>query len=101
MLNFFPGGSVQGVGLLLTLLQAAVDSLRASGVDIQAEMEEKVERLKVLVKHLQERSREGTLSKNRDSYAFLHTGDPGNVHYLFIQQMLQDSFIGMKVQLEL
>lgn len=64
----------------MTLLQVSINSLRASGVDIQTEMEESVENLQGLIRHLQERSREGTLRSNKDTYALLHTrGDnPSN-----------------------
>ncbi|XP_041836553.1 NFX1-type zinc finger-containing protein 1 [Melanotaenia boesemani] len=74
VLNIFPASSVKAVSILVTLLSASVNSLRASGVDIQPEMEEKVEQLKGLIEHLQERSRDGTLRSDRDSYALLPTG---------------------------
>lgn len=60
--------------LLLTLLQASINSLRAAGVDIQPQVEEKVESVQGLIKHLQERAREGTLRSDRDTYALLLTG---------------------------
>ena len=60
--------------LLLTLLQASINSLRASGVDIQPQVEERVESVQGLIKHLQERAREGTLRSDRDTYALLPTG---------------------------
>ncbi|XP_077386229.1 NFX1-type zinc finger-containing protein 1 [Festucalex cinctus] len=71
VLTNFPASSVEGVCLLLTLLQPSMDRLRTSGVYIPAEVVEKVARLEVLVKHLQERSREGTLHPNRDTYGLL------------------------------
>ncbi|XP_040890146.1 NFX1-type zinc finger-containing protein 1 [Toxotes jaculatrix] len=74
VLSNFPASSVRAVTLLLTLLQASINSLRASGVDIQPKMEESVEGLQGLVQHLQERSREGTLRSDRDTYALLPTG---------------------------
>ncbi|XP_070700533.1 NFX1-type zinc finger-containing protein 1 [Pempheris klunzingeri] len=74
VLSNFPASSVQSVSLLLTLLQASINSLRASGVDFQPQMEESVESLQGLIKHLQERSREGTLRSDRDNYALLPTG---------------------------
>lgn len=77
VLSIFPASSVQAVSLLLTLLQASINSLRASGVDIQHQMEESVEGVQGLIRHLQERSREGTLRSDRDTYALLPTG-PNN-----------------------
>lgn len=80
MLSIFPASSVRGVSLLLTLLQASVNSLRASGVDITSEIEERMDSLKDLIKHLEERAREGTLRSDRDTYALLPSGggNPGN-----------------------
>ncbi|KAF7649472.1 hypothetical protein LDENG_00140980 [Lucifuga dentata] len=79
VLSIFPASSVHAVSMLLTLLQASINSLRASGVDILPQMEEEMENLKGLVNHLQERSREGTLCSDRDTYALLATGgdNPG------------------------
>uniref|UniRef100_A0A4W6EBA4 Zinc finger NFX1-type containing 1 n=1 Tax=Lates calcarifer TaxID=8187 RepID=A0A4W6EBA4_LATCA len=74
VLTTFPGSSAQAVSLLLTVLQLSINSLRAMGVNIQPQMEETLEGLQDLVRHLQERSREGTLRANRDTYALLHTG---------------------------
>ncbi|XP_023281831.1 NFX1-type zinc finger-containing protein 1 [Seriola lalandi dorsalis] len=75
VLNIFPASSVQSVSLLLTLLQASINKLRALGVNIQPEMEETLEDLQGLVKHLEERSCEGTLRSDRDTYTLLPTGD--------------------------
>ncbi|KAM3842920.1 NFX1-type zinc finger-containing protein 1-like, partial [Diretmus argenteus] len=79
VLSIFPASSVQAASLLLALLQASINSLRASGVNVGPQMDGKVENLQGLVKHLQERSREGTLRSDRDTYALLPTGgdDPG------------------------
>ncbi|XP_014191465.1 NFX1-type zinc finger-containing protein 1 [Haplochromis burtoni] len=74
VLNIFPASSVHTVSLLLTLLQASVNSLRASGVDFQPQIEESVEQLQDLITHLQNRAREGTLRSDRDTYAFLPSG---------------------------
>ncbi|XP_004547697.3 NFX1-type zinc finger-containing protein 1 [Maylandia zebra] len=74
VLNIFPASSVHTVSLLLTLLQASINSLRASGVDFQPQIEESVEQLQDLITHLQNRAREGTLRSDRDTYAFLPSG---------------------------
>uniref|UniRef100_A0A3Q4GFY5 Zinc finger, NFX1-type containing 1 n=1 Tax=Neolamprologus brichardi TaxID=32507 RepID=A0A3Q4GFY5_NEOBR len=75
VLNIFPASSVHTVSLLLTLLQASINSLRASGVDFQPQIEESVEQLQDLITHLQNRAREGTLRSDRDTYAFLPSDD--------------------------
>uniref|UniRef100_A0A1A8CEK6 Zinc finger, NFX1-type containing 1 n=2 Tax=Nothobranchius kadleci TaxID=1051664 RepID=A0A1A8CEK6_NOTKA len=75
VLNIFPASSVNAVSMLLTLFQASINSLRALGVDIQPEMEEKVATLNDLIGHLQQRSRDGTLRTDRETYALLTAGD--------------------------
>ncbi|XP_063766744.1 NFX1-type zinc finger-containing protein 1 isoform X2 [Eleginops maclovinus] len=77
VINTYPASSVNSVTLLLTLIPASVCSLRTSGVDIQPEIEEKVESIQGLIKHLQERSREGTLRSDKDTYALLPTAGEG------------------------
>ncbi|KAM7422964.1 hypothetical protein PAMA_010818 [Pampus argenteus] len=79
VLSIFPASSVQAVSLLLMLIPTSINNLRASGVDIQAQVEENLEILQGLVTHLRERSREGTLRSDKDTYALLNTrGDnPG------------------------
>uniref|UniRef100_A0A8C2WIA0 Zinc finger NFX1-type containing 1 n=1 Tax=Cyclopterus lumpus TaxID=8103 RepID=A0A8C2WIA0_CYCLU len=73
VLSIFPASSAQAASLLLTLVKASIDHLRAFGVDIQPQTEESVETLEGLIKHLQERSREGTLRSDKDTYALLPT----------------------------
>uniref|UniRef100_A0A667YEL4 Zinc finger NFX1-type containing 1 n=1 Tax=Myripristis murdjan TaxID=586833 RepID=A0A667YEL4_9TELE len=73
VLNIFPASSVQAVSMLVTLLQASINILRALGVGIEPQTEEKVENLQGLINHLQERSREGTLRSDKDKYALLPT----------------------------
>ncbi|XP_051269576.1 NFX1-type zinc finger-containing protein 1 [Dicentrarchus labrax] len=79
VLSIFPASSVQVVRLLLTQLQASINSLKTSGVEIQPQVEESVEGLHVLIRHLQEKSREGTLRSDKDTYALLTPGvdNPG------------------------
>lgn len=74
VLSIYPASSVQAVSMLLTVLQSSINSLRASGVNIPPEMEGKLESLQGLVNHLQEKSREGTLRSDKDTYALLTTG---------------------------
>lgn len=69
VLNMFPQSSVQSVSMLLALLKPTVNQLRASGVDILDSTDEDLERVQDLVKHLQEKAREGTLRS--DKYSLL------------------------------
>uniref|UniRef100_UPI0037E7DECA NFX1-type zinc finger-containing protein 1 n=1 Tax=Semicossyphus pulcher TaxID=241346 RepID=UPI0037E7DECA len=79
ILSIFPASSVLTVSLLVTQIQASITSLKASGVDIQPQVEESIEGLNGLIQHLQERSREGTLRSDRDTYGLLTNGamNPG------------------------
>lgn len=81
----YPASSFEVGRLILTQLQASTNSMKASGVQIKLQVEESVENLQVLMSHLQERSREGTLRSDRDTYALLHNigSEPGNDSYLF------------------
>ncbi|XP_062302008.1 NFX1-type zinc finger-containing protein 1, partial [Osmerus eperlanus] len=71
VLSIFPASSVQAVSMLVALLRAAINGLRASGVDILPRTEENLERLQGLVGHLQEKTRDGTLRSDKDSYSLL------------------------------
>ncbi|KAM8916847.1 NFX1-type zinc finger-containing protein 1 isoform 1-T2 [Spinachia spinachia] len=71
VLDFFPAVSAQAASMLLTLLKASIHTLRASGVHIRPQMEERVEKIQGLINHLQVKSREGTLRSNKDTYALL------------------------------
>ncbi|KAJ0068273.1 hypothetical protein NL108_004666 [Boleophthalmus pectinirostris] len=73
VLSTFPASSVQPVSLLLALLPVAICSLRTSGVDVPAQIEANMEHLEKLVRHLEIRSREGTLRSDKDTYALLPT----------------------------
>nr|XP_040059120.1 NFX1-type zinc finger-containing protein 1 isoform X2 [Gasterosteus aculeatus aculeatus] len=74
VLNFFPASSAQAPSMLLTLLKASIHTLRVLGVDIRPQMEERLENIDGLIKHLQVKSREGTLRSNKDTYSLLPTG---------------------------
>ncbi|XP_032369209.1 NFX1-type zinc finger-containing protein 1 isoform X2 [Etheostoma spectabile] len=79
VLSIFPASSMQAVSLVLTVLNASINSLRAKGVDIQPETEESVKSFQTLIQHLEERSSQGTLRSDKDTYALLPTGgeNPG------------------------
>ncbi|KAM6248804.1 NFX1-type zinc finger-containing protein 1 isoform 1-T1 [Porphyrio hochstetteri] len=61
LISVFPASSVQGVSVVLTLLPTSINTLRASGVDITEETEKNLNKVQMLVQHLQEKKREGTL----------------------------------------
>ncbi|XP_069390104.1 NFX1-type zinc finger-containing protein 1 isoform X2 [Paralichthys olivaceus] len=75
VLSIFPSSSIQTVSLLLTMLQCSMNNLSASGVVVQTQMEERVEGLQELVRHLEKSAREGKLHSKRDTYALLTSGD--------------------------
>lgn len=82
----YPASSIQVVRLIVTQFQASVKSLKESGVKINPQMEESMENLQLLLRHLQERFKEGTLRSDKDSYALLHNmgADPGKNPFLFV-----------------
>ncbi|NWU16427.1 ZNFX1 protein, partial [Cephalopterus ornatus] len=61
LISIFPASSVQKVSILLTVLPASINALRASGVDITQETEKNLNKVQMLMQHLQEKKREGTL----------------------------------------
>ncbi|NXC23528.1 ZNFX1 protein, partial [Campylorhamphus procurvoides] len=61
LISTFPASSVQKISVLLTVLPASINALRASGVDITEETEKNLSKVEMLMKHLQEKRREGTL----------------------------------------
>ncbi|KAJ7413081.1 NFX1-type zinc finger-containing protein 1 [Willisornis vidua] len=61
LISTFPASSMQKVSVLLTVLPASINALRASGVDITEETEKNLNKVQMLMKHLQEKRREGTL----------------------------------------
>ncbi|CAB1415556.1 unnamed protein product [Pleuronectes platessa] len=75
VLSTFPTASVQTVSLLLTMLQASMNTLSASGVEVQPQMEERVVGLQDMVRHLEKTAREGARPSRRDTYALLTPGE--------------------------
>ncbi|XP_009952265.1 PREDICTED: NFX1-type zinc finger-containing protein 1-like [Leptosomus discolor] len=69
LISIFPASSVQKISILLTVLPASINALRASGVDIMEETEKNLNKVQMLVQHLQEKRREGTLRS--DNYALM------------------------------
>ncbi|NWJ03246.1 ZNFX1 protein, partial [Crypturellus undulatus] len=69
LVSIFPASSVQNISILLTVLPASLNALRASGVDIAEETEKNLNKVQMLVQHLQEKRREGTL--RADNYSLM------------------------------
>lgn len=71
VIRIFPASSVPVVTMLVTLLRPTINELRASGVTIQEDTEQNLEKIQNLVNHLTEKARDGTLRS--DNYTFLTT----------------------------
>lgn len=100
MLSIFPASSVKAVSVLLTVAQASINSLRAAGVDVQPQLEDTADNLQGLVRHLEEKSREGSLRQDRDTYAFLSTqaDNPGKFIVLVCLMRFHRKSVGMFVK---
>ncbi|NWY73157.1 ZNFX1 protein, partial [Erithacus rubecula] len=61
LISTFPASSVQKVSILLTVLTASINALRGFGVNITEETEKNLDKVQMLMQHLQEKRREGTL----------------------------------------
>ncbi|XP_070444626.1 NFX1-type zinc finger-containing protein 1 isoform X2 [Equus przewalskii] len=61
LVSVFPASSVQETSMLISLLPASLNALRASGVNIEEETEKNLEKVQTIIEHLQEKRREGTL----------------------------------------
>ncbi|XP_074461788.1 NFX1-type zinc finger-containing protein 1 isoform X2 [Larus michahellis] len=75
LISIFPASSVQKISVLLTVLPASINALRASGVDIPEETEKNLNKVQMLVQHLQEKRREGTL--RADNYTLMQPQTDG------------------------
>ncbi|TRZ20766.1 hypothetical protein HGM15179_006244 [Zosterops borbonicus] len=73
LISTFPASSVQKVSILLTVLTASINSLRGFGVDISDEIEKNLNKVQMLMQHLQEKRREGTL--RADNCTFMQSQD--------------------------
>ncbi|KAM5246213.1 NFX1-type zinc finger-containing protein 1 [Ctenodactylus gundi] len=77
LVSVFPASSVQETSMLISLLPASVNALRASGVDIEEETEKNLEKVQTIIEHLQEKRREGTLRV--DTYTLVQPETQGHV----------------------
>ncbi|NXO14592.1 ZNFX1 protein, partial [Oriolus oriolus] len=82
LISTFPASSVQKVYILLTLLPASINALRASGVNITEETEKNLNKVQTLMQHLQEKKREGTL--RADNCKFMQPQDGQEESYRFM-----------------
>ncbi|NXF36396.1 ZNFX1 protein, partial [Nyctibius bracteatus] len=69
LISIFPASSVQKISILMTVLPASINALRASGVYIPEETEKNLNKVQMLVQHLQEKRREGTM--RADNYTLV------------------------------
>ncbi|KAH0511027.1 NFX1-type zinc finger-containing protein 1 [Microtus ochrogaster] len=77
LVSVFPASSVQETSMLISLLPASLNALRASGVDIEEETEKNLEKVQIIIEHLQEKRREGTLKV--DTYTLVQSEAEGQV----------------------
>lgn len=82
LISTFPASSVQKVSLLFTVLTASIDALRGFGVDITEETEKNLNQVQMLMQHLQEKRREGTL--RADNCTFVQPQDGQAESYRFM-----------------
>ncbi|XP_036251487.1 NFX1-type zinc finger-containing protein 1 [Molothrus ater] len=82
LISTFPASSVQKVSILLTVLTASIDALRGFGVDITEQAEKNLNQVQMLMQHLQEKRREGTL--RADNCTFMQPQDGQAENYRFI-----------------
>uniref|UniRef100_A0A8D0HIJ5 Zinc finger NFX1-type containing 1 n=1 Tax=Sphenodon punctatus TaxID=8508 RepID=A0A8D0HIJ5_SPHPU len=75
LVSVFPASSVQRISMLMSLLPASINALRASGVDIADQTEKSLEKVQTLIQHLQEKRREGTL--RADNYTLVQAPADG------------------------
>ncbi|NXS11506.1 ZNFX1 protein, partial [Neodrepanis coruscans] len=68
LISTFPASSVQKISILLTVLPASINALRASGVYVTEETEKNLNKVQMLMQHLQEKKREGTLRDDKCTF---------------------------------
>ncbi|NXS00806.1 ZNFX1 protein, partial [Oxylabes madagascariensis] len=84
LISTFPASSVQKVSILLTVLTASINSLRAFGVDITEEIEKNLNKVQMLMQHLQEKRREGTLRADNCTFMQSQDGQEGSYRIMSI-----------------
>ncbi|XP_064247770.1 NFX1-type zinc finger-containing protein 1 [Passer domesticus] len=84
LISTFPASSVQKVSILLTVLPASIDALRTFGVDIMEETEKNLNQVQMLMQHLQEKRREGTLRADKCTFMQPQDGQAKNYRFMSI-----------------
>ncbi|NXI17194.1 ZNFX1 protein, partial [Irena cyanogastra] len=84
LISTFPASSVQKVSILLTVLTASIDALRTFGVDITEETEKNLNEVQMLMQHLQEKRREGTLRADKCTFMQPQDGQEENYRIMSI-----------------
>ncbi|RLV98769.1 hypothetical protein DV515_00010407 [Chloebia gouldiae] len=84
LISTFPASAVQKVSILLTVLTASIDALRTFGVDITEETEKNLSKVQMLMQHLQEKRREGTLRADKCTFMQPQDGQEENYRSLSI-----------------
>ncbi|NWU03076.1 ZNFX1 protein, partial [Urocynchramus pylzowi] len=84
LISTFPASSVQKVSILVTVLTASIDALRAFGVDIAEETEKNLNEVQMLMQHLQEKRREGTLRADKCTFMQPQDGQEGSYRFMSI-----------------
>ncbi|KAG8519603.1 NFX1-type zinc finger-containing protein 1 [Galemys pyrenaicus] len=79
LISVFPASSVQETSMLISILPASLNALRASGVDIEEETEKNLEKVQTIIEHLQKKKREGTL--RADTYTLVQPEAEDDVAY--------------------
>ncbi|NXC85444.1 ZNFX1 protein, partial [Cercotrichas coryphoeus] len=84
LISTFPASSVQKVSILLTVLTASINALRDFGVDITEETEKNLNKVQMLMQHLQEKRREGTLRADNCALMQPQDGQEGSYRTMSI-----------------
>uniref|UniRef100_A0A8C9NK28 Zinc finger NFX1-type containing 1 n=1 Tax=Serinus canaria TaxID=9135 RepID=A0A8C9NK28_SERCA len=84
LISTFPASSVQKVSLLLTVLTASIGALRAFGVNITEETEKNLDQVQMLMQHLQEKRREGTLRADKCTFVQPQDGQAESYRFMSI-----------------
>ncbi|OCT62801.1 NFX1-type zinc finger-containing protein 1 [Xenopus laevis] len=61
LMSIFPASTIAETSMLISLIPGSINALRTSGVEIEEQIEQSLERVSDLARHLQDKKREGTL----------------------------------------
>ncbi|XP_068120429.1 NFX1-type zinc finger-containing protein 1 [Hyperolius riggenbachi] len=74
IMSIFPASSLLEMSMLMALIPQSINSLRASGVEVEEQIEQSLDRVSNIIEHLQDRKKEGTLRV--DTYMVLGPDAP-------------------------